>query len=162
MRSSPILYFLDLIRSYTGIGFQTTLQLALRGAQVLVGARNASRANAALATMASEHPTVAGRIVVFQLDLDTLEGSAKGAQAVMALVSRLDGVVNNAGRLASAGLGFEIGAQGLEMQMQVNHMGTYTFTTTLLPLLEKTAALEGSDVRIVTVRKAYSMPYRTH
>lgn len=106
--------------------------------------------------MALDHPSVEGRIIIFQIDLDTLEGATSGAQEVMKIADRLDGVVNNAGRLASAGLGYEIGVQGLEMQMQVNHMGTFAFTMALLPLLEKTGALVGSDVRIVTVRLSRS------
>lgn len=106
--------------------------------------------------MALDHPSVEGLITVFKLDLDTLEGATSGAQEVTKITDRLDGVVNNAGRLASAGLGYEVGEQGLEMQMQVNHMGTFAFTMDLLPLLEKTSELVGSDVRIVTVRPPLS------
>jgi NAD(P)-dependent dehydrogenase (short-subunit alcohol dehydrogenase family) len=41
--------------------------------------------------------------------------------------------------------------QGHEIQFGTNHVGHHLLTQRLLPILEKTAALSGSDVRVITL-----------
>ncbi|KAM0746182.1 NAD(P)-binding protein [Meredithblackwellia eburnea MCA 4105] len=133
-----------------GIGLHTTLHLALRGATVLAGARSPARALPALATLETSNPSIKGRVVFFECELSSFDAAKEAAERVKALTTRLDGLVNNAGRLSSAG-DFEIGENGVEMLVQVNHFGTALLTKELLPLLRKTALEPNSDVRIITV-----------
>jgi NAD(P)-dependent dehydrogenase (short-subunit alcohol dehydrogenase family) len=58
-------------------------------------------------------------------------------------------VVNNAGMLASP---YAETPEGISTAIAANHLGPFTFTTTLLPVLESTAKLPGSDVRVINVR----------
>lgn len=44
-----------------------------------------------------------------------------------------------------------MGPEGIEAEFATNHFGPFVLTTTLLPLLKKTARIPGSDVRIVTL-----------
>ena len=56
--------------------------------------------------------------------------------------------MNNAGIMAQPP---GLTSDGYEVQFGTNHMGHFLFTQRLLPLLQKTAAEPGSDVRIVNV-----------
>ncbi|ORY78896.1 hypothetical protein BCR35DRAFT_332227 [Leucosporidium creatinivorum] len=133
----------------TGIGLQTSLVLALRGADLLISARDIPRAQTALRKLEESHPSIAKRVTIFAADFSTMDGSRKGAERVMELTTRLDGLINGVGRLID--VPWSVNEEGIELSMAVNHFGTFVFTTTLLPLLRKTAKEPGSDVRIVTV-----------
>ncbi|KAG7444862.1 uncharacterized protein BT62DRAFT_1028892 [Guyanagaster necrorhizus] len=51
-----------------------------------------------------------------------------------------------------AGLGnVQMNSDGIGESMAINYLGPYVFTRTLLPLLESTASLASTDVRIVNV-----------
>lgn len=134
-----------------GIGYHTSFNLLSRGATVLVGGRTPSKVEAVIAELERDHPDWIGRIKFFLMNFDSIEGAKLGAERVLAMTDRIDGLVNNAGRLSSAG-DYELSVDGFEMLVAVNHFGTFTFTKTLLPLLIKTARLADSDVRVVTVR----------
>ena len=56
--------------------------------------------------------------------------------------------MNNAGIMAQPP---GLTSDGYELQFGTNHMGHFLFTQRLLPLLQKTAAEPGSDVRILNV-----------
>ncbi|KAJ1562405.1 hypothetical protein HK096_010279 [Nowakowskiella sp. JEL0078] len=138
---------------HSGLGLHTTLQLVSRGSTVLIGARNTSKADAAITKLAQEHPDLSeqlkNNIRFFQLDLSTIETARQGAENVIAITKRLDGLVNNA---ASNDVEpYKIGPNGLEQYVALNHIGTYIFTMGLLDLLKKTSKLPDSDVRIVIV-----------
>ncbi|KAL8280657.1 hypothetical protein RQP46_006980 [Phenoliferia psychrophenolica] len=62
--------------------------------------------------------------------------------------ARTEAKVNNAGR---GGTFYKIGPEGIESAFVGNYLGMFVLTTTLLPLLKKTARTPGSDVRIVTL-----------
>ncbi|KAI5478274.1 NAD-P-binding protein [Pseudohyphozyma bogoriensis] len=134
----------------SGIGFQTAQQLALHGAKVYVGSRKAANAVAAIQRMEANHPTLKGKdlLHVFELDLSTVKGVKADAEKLLDIETRLDILVNNAGVAERI---YEINSEGVEAQFAVDHLGPFTITQTLLPLLIKTAAQANSDVRVVTV-----------
>ncbi|KAK0213949.1 hypothetical protein IW262DRAFT_1279177 [Armillaria fumosa] len=45
----------------------------------------------------------------------------------------------------------QMNADGIQNDMTINYLGPYIFTNSLLPLLESTALLDGTDVRIINV-----------
>ncbi|KAL8293437.1 hypothetical protein RQP46_000138 [Phenoliferia psychrophenolica] len=134
----------------TGLGAHTALQLALRGATVLVGSRTESTALAHIAKVEAEYPDVRGRLKFFQMDFGTIKGAREAGERVLGMTQQLHGLVNNAGRLATQGP-CTLSEDGIEMLAQVNHFGTFVFTETLLPLLIKTSQTPSADVRIVNV-----------
>ncbi|TKW48271.1 putative oxidoreductase [Colletotrichum tanaceti] len=90
-----------------------------------------------------------------QMDLASL-ASVKAAVAATFAHDRLDILVNNAGITAGpAGLS----ADGYEVQFATNHLGHAMLLRALLPVLQRTAALPGSDVRVVTLT---SLGYQGH
>ncbi|KAG0147847.1 hypothetical protein CROQUDRAFT_655640 [Cronartium quercuum f. sp. fusiforme G11] len=129
----------------TGIGYVTCLELARAGAKVYMASRTVQRATEAIARIKAELP--AGDVRFLQFDLTQLASATRTAESFMNEEQRLDILVNNAG-IAMAP--YELGPDGIEVQA-CNGTGHFALTTKLLPILRKTAGLEGSDVRVVTV-----------
>ncbi|KAL8292823.1 hypothetical protein RQP46_000517 [Phenoliferia psychrophenolica] len=136
-----------------GIGYQTAKFIALNGGKVYVGSRSEAKGLAAIKEMEDEEPTLRGegRLHVVVFDLDSLVGTKKAALTFLESEERLDILVNNAGRGDSI---YTIGPEGIEQAFVGNVLGHFVLTTTLLPLLKKSAALPGSDVRIVNLSSA--------
>jgi NAD(P)-dependent dehydrogenase (short-subunit alcohol dehydrogenase family) len=122
-----------------GIGYFVAEQLAGTGATVLLGSRNAAKAEAAMTSIRSRVPGALVRHL--QLDLADL-GSLKASADALEL-DRLDAVVLNAGVLSQSERGET--KDGHELMFGTNHLGHFAFTALLLPLL---AAVPGS--RVVT------------
>ncbi|MGA9100960.1 oxidoreductase [Aeromicrobium sp.] len=123
-----------------GLGFSTALELARRGAELVVTARNASKADDAIGELRSEVPGVTVDVVA--LDLADLSDTKRAAGEVAAGYDRIDILVNNAGIMATPR---NSSADGFELQIATNHLGHFAWTATLWPLLK------ASDARIVTV-----------
>ncbi|MEU4197760.1 oxidoreductase [Kribbella sp. NPDC026611] len=122
----------------SGIGYQTALELLKHGADVLIGARDAAKAEQAVQDLAR----AAGRApAVVELDLADLGSVEKAAGEVIKTYDRLDILVNNAGVMAPP---YRQTIDGFELQVGTNHLGHFALTGRLLPLL-----LKGS--RVVTV-----------
>jgi NAD(P)-dependent dehydrogenase (short-subunit alcohol dehydrogenase family) len=114
----------------SGLGYETALALAGAGARVVLACRSREKAEAAMAQIRAAHPAAA---LEFQpLDLASLESVRAAAAAVSARHPRLDRLVNNAGLMA---LPERRTAEGLEMQLGVNHFGHFALTGLLLPAL---------------------------
>ncbi len=124
----------------TGIGFETAKALASRGAKVLLGCRGVDRGRAAVARIVADHPEAAVEVVA--LDLGDL-GSVRAAAEVVGREARLDGLINNAGIMATPRT---ITVDGFEAQLGVNHLGHFALTGLLLPRLQATPG-----ARVVTV-----------
>ena len=126
----------------SGLGYETVLQLARKGARVLLGARDRARGTAALERLGAEAP---GRQTeLAQIDLADLASVERFAAGFLASGQDLDLLVNNAGVMAIPHR--ETTAQGYERQFGTNHLGHFALTGRLLPAL---ARRPGS--RVVTV-----------
>jgi NAD(P)-dependent dehydrogenase (short-subunit alcohol dehydrogenase family) len=131
----------------SGIGFYTALELARKGAQVVLACRDKARGEAALARIRAEIPTA--HVELALLDLASLASVRAVADAELARNSSLDLLINNAGvyapkkRLETA--------DGFELQFGTNVLGHFLLTALLMPALERAAAGEGERPRVVTI-----------
>lgn len=127
--------------SNTGLGFETALDLYIKGAKVYVACRNEEKGRDAIERMkATSH---GGELVYGRLDLASLSSVKEFAEKVIATESRLDLLVNNAGVMIPPPSKSE---DGLELQFGVNFIGHFALTAHLFNLLESTT---GS--RVVTL-----------
>jgi NAD(P)-dependent dehydrogenase (short-subunit alcohol dehydrogenase family) len=123
-----------------GLGFHTALELARRGAELAVTARDARKANDVIDRLRSEVPGVT--LDVVPLDLADLADTKRAATEVMSAYDRVDILVNNAGIMATP---HRETVDGFELQIGTNHLGHFAWTATLWPLLR------ASNARVVTV-----------
>ena len=125
----------------SGLGLETARALARRGATVLMGCRDAGRAEAARRALEGD---ATAAIEILPLDLADLGSVAQAAATVGRRWERLDLLINNAGVMA---LPRQLSADGYERQFATNHLGHFALTRALLPLL---LASPGSRVVSVT------------
>ena len=132
----------------SGIGFYAAAELAHNGAHVLLGCRDQSKGDAALARMRALDPRANAEVVV--LDLASLESVRAFAAAELARGVPLDLLINNAGVMAPKQR-LET-ADGFELQFGVNVLGHFALTALLLPaLLHAAAKVQGQSPRVVTL-----------
>lgn len=117
----------------TGLGYETTLALAKKGAKVVMACRNLSKANAAKAKIEKEVPSA--DLEVMEVDLSSLKSVRKMAKAYQANYNRLDVLINNAGVMMPPYTKTE---DGFELQLAANHLGHFLLTGLLLSTLLKT------------------------
>ena len=122
-----------------GIGRQTALELAKKGASVLVHGRTPARAEEAVRSLRKENPK--GDFAPVSGDFGTL----KGADELARQVRELDVLVNNAGVFMNERT---LSSDGFEMTMAVNHFAHFVLTHRLLPLLK--AAPQGRIVNVAS------------
>lgn len=115
----------------TGIGFEVARVLALRGARVILACRDAGRARQAIQRIAMLAPSAS--LAFLPLDLADLN-SVRHAAELARREPRIDGLINNAGVMMPP---FLITQQGFEFQFGVNHLGTFAFTSLLLPKMSE-------------------------
>ncbi|KAI9894456.1 MAG: hypothetical protein M1814_003214 [Vezdaea aestivalis] len=131
----------------TGLGKETVQQLVKHNPRnVFLAARTQSKAEDAINTIKEQTPEA--NITFVQLDLTSLESINRAAEIVLESSDRLDVLLNNAGIMGTPP---GLTTDGFEIQLGTNHVGHFQLTQRLLPLLQKTASLPNSDVRIVNV-----------
>lgn len=123
-----------------GLGQFTALELARRGARVVLAGRRAERVAETRAAILEEVPSATLESLV--VDLSDL-GSVRRAAAEAAGFGPIDVLVNNAGVM---GTPYERTADGLELQMATNHFGPFLLTGLLLPQL-----VASGDATVVAV-----------
>jgi retinol dehydrogenase-12 len=131
----------------SGLGLSAIELLAKHNpSHIYLGARSATKAAAAIEQVKAAVPTA--NITFLEMDLGNLASVKKAAETFSSSASRLDILMQNAGVMAlPAGLT----SDGYEIQFGTNHVGHFLFTKSLMPILQKTAAEPGSDVRIVNL-----------
>ncbi|KAI8802843.1 hypothetical protein BJ742DRAFT_831647 [Cladochytrium replicatum] len=133
----------------TGIGLTTVRALAEKNAKVYLAARSPERAQAALDAIRKDIPNA--KVEFMQLDLADLKQTKEAAEKFVKSGEPLHILINNAGIMATP---FELTKDGIETQIGINHLGHFAFTTTLLPVIERSA-----PARIVNVS---SMGHKFH
>ncbi|XP_067091046.1 retinol dehydrogenase 11-like [Osmerus mordax] len=118
----------------TGIGKETAVDLASRGARVILACRDMTRANQAAEDIRQRSGN--GNVIVKKLDLASLQSVRQLAEDILASEERLDILINNAGVMSCPKWQTE---DGFEMQFGVNHLGHFLMTNCLLDLLKKSA-----------------------
>ncbi|MCW2751221.1 MAG: short-chain dehydrogenase [Aeromicrobium sp.] len=123
-----------------GLGLGTAIELARHGADLVVTARNAAKADDAVARIEKDAP--GAEVDVVSLDLADLADAKRAAGEVVKTYDRVDILINNAGIMATPK---SQTAEGFELQIGTNHLGHFAWTATLWPLLVSSSA------RVVTV-----------
>ena len=127
-----------------GLGHFTALELARRGARVVLAGRTASKIAETGAAIRAEVPTA----LLEQLTVDLSDlGSVRSAAAAASAYGPIDVLVNNAGVMGTA---YTRTADGLELQMATNHFGPFLLTGLLLPQL-----VASGDARVVAVSSQF-------
>ncbi|KAK5644591.1 hypothetical protein RI129_005891 [Pyrocoelia pectoralis] len=127
--------------SNIGIGYNTALDFAKRGARVILACRNQEKAEDARAKIVDA--TGNSNVVVKIVDLSSLNSIRKFTKEINETEERLDILVNNAG-IGCNDHSYTV--DGLSLTMQSNHFGPFLLTILLIDLLKKS-----SPSRIVTV-----------
>ena len=123
-----------------GLGHHTALELARRGARVVITGRSPERLVETEAAILAEAPTALLETV--ELDLADLT-SVRRAAADVSRLGPIDVLVNNAGVM---GTPYQRTDDGLELQLGTNHFGPFLLTGLLLPQL-----VASDDGRVVAV-----------
>src|SRR5689334_13913723 len=114
----------------TGIGKITSLELARRGARVVLACRSAEKTEPVIAEIAKA--TGNSAVEFAPLDLSDLDSVRKCAEGLIASGRPIHVLVNNAGLVARGAT-----KQGFELTIGTNHIGHYLFTRLLLDHLGK-------------------------
>ena len=125
----------------TGLGYETTIMLAKKGAKVIMACRNMSKANAAKANILKEVPKT--DLDVLEIDLSSLKSVRSFVKAYQAKYDKLDVLVNNAGVMMPP---YSKTEDGFELQFGANYLGHFLLTGLLLQTITKTP-----NSRIVTL-----------
>jgi len=125
----------------SGIGLEASVELARRGARLVLVGRDPRRTEAAVAEVKSR----SGSAEVSHLlcDFSSQASIRRLAEAVLARHDRLDVLVNNAGGVNKTR---RLTEDGIEMTFAVNHLGYFLLTNLLTDLLVRSA-----PARVVTV-----------
>ncbi|MDM4770679.1 oxidoreductase [Solimonas sp. SE-A11] len=119
-----------------GLGYETALGLAARGAEVILADRNVEGGQAALRRIRESVP--AAKLEFRALDLADLSAVRGFAEALSADGCALDILVNNAGILPP--LARRITADGFELKFGINVLGHFALGAQLLQSLRRSTA----------------------
>lgn len=134
--------------SNTGIGKEVARVLYAKNSKVYIAARSEEKANEAIAEIKKAAPESIGTLAFLHLDLSDLDNVKEAARNFVSQEGTLHVLFNNAG--VAPGERPLRTAQGYELSLGVNCVGTFLFTKLLTPVLVATAKLEPvNTVRIV-------------
>ena len=117
----------------SGLGYESTLALAEKGALVVMACRNLEKGRKALENIKTVVPSA--QLDLMELDLADLKSIHAFAAAFKGKYDRLDVLLNNAGVMLTPR---RLTADGFESQFGINHLGHFALTGLLLDLLLKT------------------------
>ncbi len=120
--------------SNSGIGKETALALAEKGATVVAVVRNQELGQQACETIITE--TGNESVNMMLCDLSSMSTIRKFAEEFKSKYDRLDVLINNAGAVFSKR---EVTNEGFERTLAVNYLAPFLLTHELLPLLKKSA-----------------------
>ncbi|PSN66344.1 putative short-chain dehydrogenase [Corynespora cassiicola Philippines] len=115
----------------SGIGVETTRALHATGAHVYITARNMEKAKAVVQDILNTSEGK-GNIDIIKINMDSLESVKQAAKMFLQKSTKLNILVNNAGIM---GCPESRSKDGHELQLAVNHLAHFAFTTMLLPTL---------------------------
>ena len=115
----------------SGIGKATALELAKRGARVIMACRDIGKAENAVRDIRRQ--TNCGQLIVRKVDLASLKSVRDFAACICQEEESIHVLINNAGVY---GYPYTLTNDGLEMQMAVNHFGHFLLVHLLLDKLK--------------------------
>lgn len=153
MRSYTSKRFTNNLTGTSGVGAETVKQLVVHNpSKIFFTGRNAKAADALIGSAELLNPDVQVRFI--PCDLSDLSSVRQASNRIAAKVARIDWFFCNAGVMAMpAGLSKD----GYEQQFATNHLGHALLIDLLMPILQDTATLPGSDVRIIITTSQAAM-----
>ncbi|XP_078148054.1 short-chain dehydrogenase TIC 32 B, chloroplastic-like isoform X2 [Carex rostrata] len=130
----------------SGIGLETARVLALRGAHIIIAARNMEAASNAKAQILEKIPKA--RVDTIKLDLSSLKSVRAFADEFLSMDLPLNLLINNAGIMFCP---FQLSEDGIELQFATNYLGHFLLTNLLLEKMKSTAKSTGIEGRIVNL-----------
>lgn len=118
----------------SGIGKQIAKALATQGWRVIGTGRDESRMAAAEAEIRAAAP--GAEVELLRADLSLIAEAERLAGEIAARTDRIDVLFNNAGGMCSS---LVLTSEGLEENFAANHLGPFSLTERLLPLLRNAA-----------------------
>lgn len=117
-----------------GIGYETALGLAKKGARIILACRDEAKACEACRKIIEESKN--DQVEVELLDLSKMKSIREFSNRIKSKLDKLDILINNAGIFMSHRTQTE---DGFETTFQVNYLGPYYLTRLLLDLIIKSA-----------------------
>ncbi|QKX57472.1 uncharacterized protein TRUGW13939_04586 [Talaromyces rugulosus] len=144
-----------------GIGLETTIYLASKGATVYVASRKSEGTDAGIeearrrvkATDTGKSEDSDEKIKHHELDLSSMQTAWQSAQTFKKLEQKLDILICNAG--VSMTTLQKLSPDGYEEMFAVNHLGHFAFVTALLDLVKNTADTTEDGRIVFTISDAY-------
>ncbi|TMW63699.1 hypothetical protein Poli38472_002640 [Pythium oligandrum] len=137
----------------SGIGYETALELARKGARVVLACRHEGRGNEAVKKLqeALAETPGAGPVEFMQLDVSDMSSVKRFSDEFKKTHDRLDMLINNAGVMA---IPYAETVDGFEAQFATNHLGHFVLTAQLFDLLQASAPSRIVNVSSVAHRTA--------
>jgi NAD(P)-dependent dehydrogenase (short-subunit alcohol dehydrogenase family) len=107
----------------TGLGYETAVALAAKGARVVLAVRNLDKAKDAAALITERNPGADVRLQ--ELDLTSLDSVRAATDQLRLDRDRIDLLINNAGVMVPPRATTK---DGPELQFGTNHLGHFAFT----------------------------------
>ena len=127
----------------SGLGRATALQLAKKGASVVIIARSNTKANEVIKEIEKE----GGKGQSIILDLSSMENTKEAAESITYAVKRLDVLINNAGAHFPK---YIETSEGFESTLALNYLSPFLLTHHLIEQMEQTAS-EYGEARIINI-----------
>ncbi|KAI1081833.1 NAD(P)-binding protein [Whalleya microplaca] len=122
-----------------GLGAETVISLATESpAMIILVGRTLRKAQPTLDAIRATSNAIKTKFV--EADLASLKSVRAAAQTILAdpEIAHIDVVINNAGVMATP---FQLTVDGLEFQLQSNHLGHFVLTNTIMPKLAQAARI---------------------
>ena len=127
----------------SGLGRATALQLAQKGASVVIIARSNTKANEIIKEIEKE----GGKGQSIISDLSSMENTKEAAESITYAVKRLDALINNAGAHFPK---YIETSEGFESTLALNYLSPFLLTHHLIEQMEQTAS-EYGEARIINI-----------
>ena len=128
----------------TGIGKYTAMDLAARGARVILAGRSAQRTLPVVEEI--KRKTGNAQVLFMGLDLASFDSIQRFSEEFLKNEERLNILINNAGMVSTSDE-IQLTEDGIEITLMVNHLGHMFLTQNLLNILKKS----GPGSRVVTL-----------
>jgi len=127
----------------SGLGRATALQLAPKGAFVLIIARSNTKANEVIKEIKKEGGK--GQFIIS--DLSSMKDTKEAAESITKVVDRLDVLINNAGAYFPK---YRETSEGFESTLALNYLSPFLLTHHLIKQMEQTAS-EYGEARVINI-----------
>ena len=127
----------------SGLGRSTALQLAQKGAFVVIIARSNTKANEVIKEIKKEGGK--GQFIIS--DLSSMKDTKEAAKSITKVIDRLDVLINNAGAYFSK---YRETSEGFESTLALNYLSPFLLTHHLIEQMEQTAS-EYGEARIINI-----------